>query len=149
MAQAIESIMQCTMENLQQMIDVNTVIGDAVMAADGSVIIPVSKVSFGFAAGGGEYSCAKEPVGKGAAVSGGSQSETMPFAGGAGAGVTVSPVGFLVVGGGQTRWLNAQVQNTWDRLIDLVPQIAADIKQICTDTVPTNVSPQHATESSI
>lgn len=139
MAQAIESIMQCTMENLKQMIDVNTVIGQAVTAADGSVIIPVSKVSFGFAAGGGEYSCKEKPA-KGMAAEG-TGCEGRPFAGGAGAGVSISPVGFLVLSGGQTRWLNAQVKTTWDRLVDLVPQLVEDIRQLCTDSVPVT-SPQ-------
>ena len=51
----IENIMKTTMENIKEMIDVNTIVGDAVETADGSVIIPISRVSFGFVAGGGEY----------------------------------------------------------------------------------------------
>ena len=51
----IESLMGTSMESIREMVDVNTVVGDAVQTQDGSTIIPVSKVSFGFAAGGGEY----------------------------------------------------------------------------------------------
>ena len=51
----IEGIMNTTMENIREMVDVNTVIGDAVTTPDGSTVIPISKVSFGFVAGGGEY----------------------------------------------------------------------------------------------
>ena len=53
----IETIMSTTMDNIRDMIDVNTVVGDAVTPAEGTVIIPISRVSFGFVAGGGEYRC--------------------------------------------------------------------------------------------
>ena len=65
------------MESIREMVDVNTVVGDPVKTQDGSTIIPISKVSFGFVAGGGEYS-------------GEVQLTDMPFAGGAGAGVSVT-----------------------------------------------------------
>ena len=54
--------MQTAMESIKQMVDVNTVVGDAVQTGDGGVIIPVSRVSFGFAAGGGEYGPISERV---------------------------------------------------------------------------------------
>lgn len=73
----IESLMGTSMESIREMVDVNTVIGDAVQTQDGSTIIPISKVSFGFVAGGGEYA--------------GMQTQSdLPFAGGAGAGVSVT-----------------------------------------------------------
>ena len=74
----IEALMGTTMESIKDMVDVNTVVGDPVQAADGTTIIPVSRVSFGFAAGGGEYG-----VGQGKAPA---QTEELPFAGGSGAG---------------------------------------------------------------
>ena len=73
----IESLMSTSMESIREMVDVNTVVGDPVKTQDGSTIIPISKVSFGFVAGGGEYS-------------GEVQLTDMPFAGGAGAGVSVT-----------------------------------------------------------
>ena len=65
------------MESIREMVDVNTVVGDPVQTQDGSTIIPISKVSFGFVAGGGDYACSGMPA-------------EMPFAGGAGAGVSVT-----------------------------------------------------------
>ena len=110
----IENIMRTTMESLTQMIDVNTVVGDPVAAGDGATIIPVSRVSFGFASGGGEYGA---PV-----------AEKRPFAGGAGAGASVHPIGFLVVGDGCVRMLPACAHTTLDRLVELAPQILREIR---------------------
>ena len=113
----IESIMTTTMENIRDMVDVNTVIGDAITTADGSTVIPISRVSFGFVAGGGEYGE------RGAG-------ESYPFAGGAGAGVTLQPVGFLVCGEGGVRMLPAQAKNSVDRVIDLLPGLMEEVKAL-------------------
>ena len=91
----IEGLMKTTMNNLKEMVDVNTIVGEAVHAADGSVIIPVSKISFGFASGGSEFNRGKNN----------GQEEKLPFGGGSGAGVAVSPVGFIVVGNEQIKLL--------------------------------------------
>src|SRR5665647_1057962 len=99
----IESIMKTTMENLKEMIDVNTIVGDAVETSEGTVIIPISKVSFGFVAGGGEYKEGMDAKkgNKQNQAENGMQDEDMPFAGGSGAGVSVNPIAFLVVGEGK------------------------------------------------
>ena len=73
------------------MVDVNTIIGDAVETPDGTVILPVSKVGFGFAAGGSEFS---EKDGKNSTGS----FDSHPFGGGSGGGVSITPIAFLVVG---------------------------------------------------
>ena len=112
----IENLMTTTMENIRDMVDVNTVVGDAIATSDGSTVIPVSRVAFGFVAGGGEYKCAKQAV------------ETPAFAGGTGAGVSVQPVGFIVVSEGQVRLLPAQAYAPVDRIIAMVPQLLAQIK---------------------
>ncbi len=116
----IESIMTTTMENIRDMIDVNTIVGDAIPTADGCTVIPISRVSFGFVAGGGEYAVA------------GNHSESaakeLPFAGGTGAGVTVQPLGFLVTGQDQVRLLPAQPYAPIDRVIELMPQAMCEIK---------------------
>ena len=65
MAHPIETIMRTTMENLKDMIDVDTVVGSPVSTGDGLTIVPVSRVSFGFVAGGGEYTVGGTPVGGG------------------------------------------------------------------------------------
>lgn len=108
----IENLMKSTMENLKDMIDVNTIVGDAVESKDGSLIIPISKVSFGFASGGSEFS---------SKING--SNEKYPFGGGSGAGVTVKPVAFLVIKNDAVRLLSIDAENTYDKIVDSVPQI--------------------------
>ncbi|MCL6450114.1 MAG: GerW family sporulation protein [Acetobacteraceae bacterium] len=129
----IQGLMKTAMESIKGMVDVNTVVGDPVEAQDGSVIMPVSRVSFGFAAGGGEYLAGAARRGRperapaGSAERGSDEGEERgpehPFAGGSGAGITVQPVAFLVVGQGTVRLLPVDSSALYDRLIDLAPQI--------------------------
>jgi len=113
----IENIMSATLENIRDMVDVNTVIGDPIPTSDGSTIIPLSRVSFGFVAGGGEYASKAQPT-----------ASSLPFAGGTGAGVTVHPMGFLVVGKESVRLLPSQPYAPVDRMIELAPQLMCEIK---------------------
>lgn len=117
----IQGLMKTAMESLKGMADVNTVIGDPVETQDGTVIIPISRVAFGFAAGGGEYSA-------GAGVPPEESPGEYPFGGGSGAGVSVQPVGFLVVGQNQVKMLPVGGEQPIDRLIDLAPQIMEKLK---------------------
>lgn len=119
----IESIMTTAMESIRDMVDVNTVIGEPIAAGDGSTVIPISKVCFGFVAGGGDYNNAPPKP----AQQPGAQGE-LPFAGGASAGVTVQPMGFLVVSEGQVRLLPVQPYAPLDRMIELAPQVMTEIK---------------------
>ena len=112
----IENIMTTTMENIRDMVDVNTVVGDPVTAAEGATIIPISRVSFGFAAGGGEYGAKPELA-------------ATPFAGGTGAGVTVQPMGFLTITGSQVRLTPVQYAAPIDRVIDMIPSLVSDVKR--------------------
>ncbi|MBR6764866.1 MAG: GerW family sporulation protein [Clostridia bacterium] len=114
----IENIMSTTMENLNSMIDVDKVIGNAVIAPDGSTVIPVSQVSFGFVSGGGEYEMDQ------------SKKEDFPFLGASGAGVSVKPNGFLVISGESIRFLPIQKNTSYDKLIDLVPLVMEQIKKL-------------------
>ena len=93
--------MKTTMESLKDMVDVNTIVGDPVETPDGTVIIPISRVSFGFASGGGEYNAKKNQN----ANSDKEENGKLPFAGGTGAGVSLQPVAFMVVGNGQIKLL--------------------------------------------
>ena len=122
--QPIESIMTTTMENIRDMVDVNTVIGDPVNTPDGSTVIPISRVSFGFVAGGGEYAAAESSA---------AADSSLPFAGGTGAGVTVHPMGFLFIGQDQVRLLPAQYYAPVDRIIEMVPQVLCDIRKMVSD----------------
>lgn len=123
----IENIMKTTMENIKEMIDVNTIVGDAVETIDGTVIIPISRVSFGFVAGGGEYHQGDMESSQKSNMSD-IDNKVPPFAGGSGAGVSVSPIAFLVVGQGQTKLLPVQYNTPYDRIVEMVPQILNEIQ---------------------
>jgi len=112
------------MESIKSMVDVNTILGDPVETPDGSVVIPVSRVSLGFAAGGTEYEA--EEKGR----SGGTQGEgsKFPFGGGSGAGISVNPVAFLVVGQGQVRLMPVDSNVMVDRLIDMAPKLIDQLR---------------------
>lgn len=122
----IEGLMKTAMESIKGMVDVNTVVGDPVEAPDGSVIIPISRVACGFAAGGGEFEVCGENK------EGGDETQMPAFGGGSGAGVSVRPIGFLVAGNGQVRLLPVDGNAVIDRLIDLVPQIFNQIQSMFT-----------------
>lgn len=121
----IESLMKTAMENLKEMVDVNKIVGDTVETPDGGVIIPISRVTFGFAAGGTEFEQQEERNSRGGNGLNGAE---LPFGGGSGGGVTVQPVAFLVVSGGQVRLLPVDRNAMFDRLIDLAPQVIAQIQ---------------------
>ncbi len=123
----IENLMKSTMENIRDMVDVNTIIGDAVETRDGTYIIPISKVSFGFASGGSEFDSHNNN-------SCDTQSE-YPFGGGSGAGVSVRPVAFLVVRENSVRLLPVEQDNTYDRIVDTVPQVIEMLKDAFNSTI--------------
>lgn len=115
----IESLMKTAMQSIKEMVDVNTVVGDAVETNDGTVIIPISQVACGFAAGGGEYE-----------LSGTSKIQELPFAGGSGAGVSVRPIGFLVVRMNDVRLISVTGNPLAERMVDIAPQIIDKIESI-------------------
>lgn len=115
----IDGLLKTAMESIKEMIDVNTVIGEAVETPDGYVIIPISRLSCGFAAGGGEYITAPARE---------ATNRSLPFGGGSGAGVSVRPVGFLVVGRGEVRLLPVETNAIFERLIDLVPRLIQEFR---------------------
>lgn len=117
----IEALMKTAMESIQQIVDVNTIVGDPVETPDGSVIIPVSRVACGFAAGGSEFLPPEDSKEDGQGEDKGGK--TLPFGGGSGAGVSVQPVGFLVVGNGQIRLLPVDSNAVIERVIDTVPDL--------------------------
>jgi len=119
--------MKTAMESIQDMVDVNTIVGDPVETPDGSVIMPISRVTFGFAAGGSEFD-----VGKVQADGG------YPFGGGSGAGVTLQPVAFLVVGGGNIRLLPVDANTMAERILDVAPQLIQQIGSMLKPPIPQN-----------
>ena len=116
----IEGLMTTTLESIRDMIDVNTVVGEPIATADGATVVPISRVSFGFVAGGGEMKPASTAA----------QPPEPPFAGGAGAGVTVHPLGFLVTGPDGVRLMPAQCYQPIDRIIELIPQVVAEMRKM-------------------
>jgi sporulation protein YtfJ len=122
----IENIMQTTMSEIKEMIDVNTVVGEAVITPDGNTVIPISKVSFGFVSGGGEYGKAEQK----------NDNASYPFAGGSGAGICISPVAFLVVGEDNVKMLCVNHRNPYEKIIEAVPSLIEEIKNIFKDDSP-------------
>lgn len=122
----IEELMRTTMENIRSMVDVNVIVGDPVETPDGSVIIPISRIVFGFAAGGSDFEVA-EANGEEKKQS---EDSKFPFGGGSGAGVSLQPVAFLVVGGGQVKLLPVDDKAVIGRIIEMAPQIVEQIQSM-------------------
>ncbi len=115
----IKSLMETALESLREMIDVNTIIGEMVETKGGTAIIPVSRVSCGYVAGGGEY--------------GHNSGDALPFAGGSGAGVSLKPIGFLIVNGQDIRLISADCQNPFDKIMDSLPLFFENMQKIIED----------------
>ncbi len=106
----IEGLMDTTLGKIKQMVDANTIIGQPITTADGTTIIPVSKIIYGFASGGSEFDSKK--------------ADKQNFGGGAGAGVTIQPIAFLTIYQGNVKILNvADYKDKGDRAISMVPEL--------------------------
>ena len=105
----ISDLMETTIQKVRDMVDANTIVGEPITTADGMTLIPVSKLSFGFAGGGSEFAKKQDP-GNG-------------FGGGLGAHVKIEPVAFIIVRGDNARLLHvsAPPESTVDRIIETVP----------------------------
>ena len=105
------------LEKIKEMIDVNTIIGEPITSPDGTLIIPVSKVSYGFAAGGSDLPTKKE--------------NKDCFGGGSGAGVTIQPVAFLTVYQGDVRLVSVdREEGTADKLVNMIPDVLKKVKGV-------------------
>ena len=113
MSQSLPNMLENTIAKIREMVDVNSVIGDPITTPDGVTIIPVSKVSVGFGGGGSDY------------VSRNANKQENPFGGGAGGGVKVDPIAFLIVSNGNVRLLPiaAAASTTADRIVEMVPDV--------------------------
>ncbi|WP_281886798.1 GerW family sporulation protein [Paenibacillus sp. YYML68] len=126
----IQGLMKTAMENIKEMVDVNTIVGDPVETPDGSVIMPISKVGFGFAAGGSEFIIEEPAQGASAArTDAHNASVALPFGGGSGGGVSITPIAFLVVGKQGVKIVPLDNQtHLLERLIDSAPQVVDRIQ---------------------
>ena len=112
----IEGLMDVTLEKIKSMVDSNTIIGNPINMPDGTLILPVSKVSFGFASGGSDFP---------------SKTSKQLFGGGGGAGVSISPIAFLVVRGNSVRMLQlADTSNSVDRAIGMMPEMVDKVADL-------------------
>ena len=118
----IEGLMITAMNSIKDMVDVNTIIGEPIETSNNIVIIPISKVSFGFAAGGSEF--------KGETIDEYTKKDKeeeiqyrLPFGGGSGAGVTINPIAFLVIQPNNVKLLPVNHSSSLDKLLDYVPDL--------------------------
>ena len=113
MSQTLPNMLEGTIAKIREMVDVNSVVGDPITTPDGVTIIPVSKVSVGVGGGGSDY------------VSKNLNKQENPFGGGAGGGVKVTPIAFLIIKDGSVRMLPvaAPANTTADRLVEMVPDV--------------------------
>ena len=125
----IESLMMTTMSSIQSMVDVNTIIGEPIESQSGITIIPISKVCFGFATGGSEFS--SETIKEYNKRNNDEEIEyKLPFGGGAGAGASINPVAFLVIQNGNAKLLPMEHASSIDKLIDYVPDLIEKVNQM-------------------
>ena len=118
----IEKILNMSMNSIKDMVDVNTIVGDAIQASNNTVIIPISKVSFGFASGGSEF--------KGETIDEYNKKDKdeqiqyrLPFGGGSGAGISINPIAFLVVQPDVVKLLPVDHSNPIDKILDYMPDL--------------------------
>ena len=113
MSEKLPNMLESTIAKLREMVDVNSVVGSPITTPDGVTIIPISKISVGFGGGGSDFASKNAKPGE------------MPFGGGAGAGVNITPVAFLVVRGESVRMLPVAepASTSMDRLIEQLPDL--------------------------
>ena len=117
MEHPIGNLMDTTMKKIKEMVDVNTIVGEPISSPDGTLIIPVSKVSYVFAAGGSDLPTKKE--------------NKDCFGGGSGAGVTIQPVAFLAVYKGDVKLIPVEkFEGASDRIVGMIPDMIDKVKDI-------------------
>ena len=126
----IQGVMETSMQNLRDMVDANTIIGEPIKTADGTTIIPVSKISFGFASGGSDFSTKKE-----------NNDQPYCFGGGSGAGVNITPISFLVVSSEGNVSMLPVTQTTVassavDKFVDSLPEVVEKLKAMFKKETP-------------
>lgn len=113
----IEEIIESAIEKIKSISSVSTVVGET-MRIDGVTMLPISKMSLGFIAGGGEYGADKNEIKK---------IKSYPFSGGSGGGVCVQPVGFLCISGKDVKFVRVDGKSPYDKIIETIPKLTESI----------------------
>lgn len=121
----VETILQTTMREIKNIVDVNTIIGNPIYGEGGAIVLPVSKVSLGFFVGGGDFPT-QTVLKKGQPES---DADRYPFLGASVVGVSITPKAFLYMHGGQAQLLHADCDNTLDRLVQMIPTALSEIRE--------------------
>ena len=133
MAHPIEGLMATTLENIKKMVDVDTIIGNPITTESGVTIIPVSKLSYGFASGGSDF---------------GKQQKDL-FGGGSGAGISVIPQAFLVINGQEVKLLQLSPNDTAaDKAVNMIPDILDSVSGMLKKGSKGNASPEKTDKKS-
>ncbi|BFH69349.1 MAG: GerW family sporulation protein [Paenibacillus dendritiformis] len=129
----VAGLMQAAFENIKAMVDVNAIVGDPVQTPDGSVILPISRVAFGFAAGGSDFRIDPRRGGSGNGHEDRKGAPALPFGGGSGGGVCLTPIAFLVVGQQGINVVSLDNQtHLLERIIDVTPSVLDRIEAMFT-----------------
>jgi len=136
MEHPINGLMETAMQSIKDMVDVNTIVGEPVESKDGTIIIPISKVSFGFGAGGSDF---------------GQKNITASdsnFGGGSGGGATIEPVAFMVVGKEEIKLMPVEkASSPAQEIIDSVPTLLDKIVKLFKKKSTTEETPQEEAQT--
>lgn len=116
----IEDVMTSAMKNLRSLVDVDIVVGKPIETTSELTIIPLTKVTMGYVSGGGEYNTELRDLKK---------DLQYPFSGGSGAGMSLKPIGFLVINGTCVELVKIESKSAIERLIETVPEVAKFISK--------------------
>ena len=117
--QSASGILGTAIDKIKDMVDCQTIIGDTIDAGDGIKVIPISKVTYGFASGGSDFP---------------SKTNKDLFGGGGGAGVTIAPIAFLVINNGNVsvKYISESAENSAERIIGMVPEMIDKVNDVVT-----------------
>lgn len=112
----VQGLLGASMDKIKEMVDANTVVGTPITAPDGTILIPVSRISYGFASGGSDLP---------------NKTNAELFGGGSGAGINITPIAFLVIGNGEVKLLQLVAKpDATDRLVNLVPDVVDKVSAL-------------------
>ena len=136
--ETINNLIDNAMDKIKTIVDSSTVIGDKVETPDGTVIIPISKVSVGYVVGGGEY----------ADLSSRRVANHFPMAGGSSGGMSVTPVGFLIESKGEINFINVENKTVYQTILNMFNALLAKMEKDQQDNMQDNSSKYEESEKS-